>query len=975
MPLVPRPAGPAGPTGTWPSAQRVLPLLLCLGWLWAATPVTAQDQAPPPAVETTGPYHNLEENHVGTFHLRQEEGVVYATFQTDRSPVQFLARDQPEVLLTVPEGFRPAVDVTWEVSAQPVQAAGTARPGPTDHRVFRMRVDTAGQVRYVDDPGVDGVGYLGYRTVLAWPLAGTEPRVCGRHRNIRNGILAAVQALEDAAVPCSQVGWARLARIHTLSLDARAENFARHDLLGLTNLTTLRVQTRSEVTYPDNLLAHTPRLQTLWLARWAEALPNDLFRYTPLLAHLSLDGPPHRDMDLPGGLLVHTPHLKSLQLEGSHLPAALAPLLAHVPRLTRLTVTPSTPLPETFLAAVPRLAHLTIKEGFEPCATPELLAPVPQLQHFAVHMSAEDGKLTCLDRALYLHAPALPELHLELQDLRDLDSEVLPGLPRLTRLTLDVGGLTRLPAQLLAEAPELTRLTLRGEPRDAALTLPEGFFTHTPRLTALSLHANRLQDLSPDLLTPLPELQQVQLVIEDVTALPTWFLNRVTDLRVAGRHPGRNPILPTDFPMHAPRLEVLHLDSSSLTSFPEHFLTYAPNLVELRLRVPELEALPPAFLAHAPQLERFHLYVDGCCSFALRALPEGFLTHAPRLVELYLRAPALHAFPPSFLAHVPRLEKLELAHGYDNSPPYPRVMLPIRSLPANFLAHAPRLRHLELASLGDVVEFPQGFLAHAPQLRYLNLDASEAKALPADFLTQHPHLETVRLRARNVPALPRGFLSQSPNLVDLKLALPRVEALPEGFLADTPRLWHLEIDVHRVEALPTGFLADVPHLASLNLRARNLTAWPADFLTHAPRIRTLGLAMPLLEPLLTPDHHLWDTLQAASLRVKVTRPDPFHFEDPDFRGPSCIPTTIRLGDILEVEGREHDDNGDKLLRVSHWQERGLFVNYWIYQAPCPHLIDARATSPTFEVCAANREPEECVPLHEQYRDIFADLYG
>ena len=106
MPPVPR---PAGPTERRPSARKVPTLLLCLclGWLWTAVPVAAQDRVPPSAVEATGPYGNLAENHNGTFHLRREGNAVYATFRTDRSPVQFLARDQPEVLLTVPEGFRP----------------------------------------------------------------------------------------------------------------------------------------------------------------------------------------------------------------------------------------------------------------------------------------------------------------------------------------------------------------------------------------------------------------------------------------------------------------------------------------------------------------------------------------------------------------------------------------------------------------------------------------------------------------------------------------------------------------------------------------------------------------------------------------------------------------------------------------------------------------------------------------------------
>ena len=154
MPPVPR---HAGPTERRPSARKVPTLLLCLclGWLWTVAPVAAQDRAPPSAIEATGPYDNLAENHNGVFHLRREGNAVYAIFRTDRSPVQFLARDQPEVLLTVPEGFRPVLPVIWEVSALPVRTDGTPRPDQPERRVFRMRVDTAGQVRYVDDAGVE----------------------------------------------------------------------------------------------------------------------------------------------------------------------------------------------------------------------------------------------------------------------------------------------------------------------------------------------------------------------------------------------------------------------------------------------------------------------------------------------------------------------------------------------------------------------------------------------------------------------------------------------------------------------------------------------------------------------------------------------------------------------------------------------------------------------------------------------------
>ena len=393
----------------------------------------------------------------------------------------------------------------------------------------------------------------------------------------------------------------------------------------------------------------------------------------------------------------------------------------------------------------------------------------------------------------------------------------------------------------------------------------------------------------------------MQLVTEDATALPAWFLEQVTELRM---DMGRSA-LPWDFLMHAPRLEVLHLTAHSLRSLPE------------------------GFLAHAPSLESFRLDAGDVARFSnLSSFPEGFLTHAPSLVELRLRVPALQTFPPSFLGHVPRLETLEL-ETTKHHPSIYREILPVMSLPANFLIHAPRLRHLDLEPLGHVKAFPPGFLSGSPQLRYLNLDANEATALPADFLSQHPHLETVRLRANHIPALPRGFLSQSPRLTDLKLDLQRVEALPEGFLADTPRLWNLGLDVHGVEALPPGFLADAPHLTRLNLRARNLTAWPADFLADAPRLRSLGLAMPLLEPTLTPDHRLWETLQATSLRVKVTRstvldPDPCQWH-------------VKPGAILEVEGRTRDDRGRRLLRWMEAYPPGRNGNSFRPGGTCPTL--------------------------------------
>ncbi len=953
-------------------AHRVIPLLLCmcLGWLWGAVPVVAQDEAPSPAAEVSGPYRNLTEHHAGTFHLKREGDAVYATFRTDRSPVQHFARQQPEVLFTVPEGFRPPVAVTWEVSAETVQEDGTPHPQHVDRRVFRVRVDPEGRVRYVDDPGVDRVGYLRYHTMLAWPLAGTEPRLCERHRKIREGILAAVQILEDATLPCSLVDWSHLARIQTLSLalpvplDTDTE---WHVLLGLTNLATLQLQSWSESgwpvaedTYLTQLLIHTPRLKTL-----------------------SVKGP---GLSVSADLLQFTPELEALHLDLGGWGKELVPLLDHVPRLTQLTV----------------------KDGLAPCASPNLLAAVPRLTRLtrlAVRMVADTEALACLRTTLDQLALDLKELEVELLTLRDLNVEILPSLPQLTHLTLDVKGMVTLPQQLLVKTPELTHLTLRDDTYDgrseATFALPTGFFAHTPHLTSLSLNITRLIDLSPDLLKPIPELRRMQIDTQDSASLTALFMEQVTELRVdtgfldlPEDFPTRLPhlkvlhldvqnlALPENFLTHAERLEVLHLNAQTRKSLPANFLTYAPRLTDLYLRMPLLPALPPTFLVHAPLLETMELEAGHGIvgNFAKcnqnppgpREFPEHFLSHTPRLVELTLRVPMLKALPPSFLGHAPLLQKMEVDYAYGGycfrygHEGLLKVVMPLRSLPVNFLTHAPNLRHLNLQA-GYVNEMPSDFLSHAPKLRYLNLDANGMSALPTDFLARHPGLETVRLQANGISSLPHGFLSQSPNLVSITLDLRQVDALPEHFLANIPRLHEVEIDVHQAKTLPPTFLAHAPHLRFLNLRAHSLTALPPDLLTHAPRIQTLGLAMPLLEPTLTPEHHLWPTLQNTSYRVKVSQPDSLIFTNPDGPLECSGRPTVQQGSILEVEGREQDDEGRNLLRVRFWRNREFFA--FDFRHYCTFFIDARFTTPTLDVCAAFREPEACEPIRNRYTTL------
>ena len=878
-----------------------------------------------PGLTFEGDYANLAANREGQVHLAVQGRAVYATLQTVRSPVQYFAREQPEVLFTVPEGFRPATPMTWEVNGQHVGTDGQLDPVRRDIQVFRLSVDTEGQVRYVDDPGVDGVGFLRYHTTLAWPLAGTDPQVCARGPEIRAQIEAALHALAGVQTYCAQVSWEHLAGIETITY-AQREAVKGEDWLGLSNVTSLALHSRDQATLPPDLLAHMPRLGQLSVtSRHMNALPAALLLYTSQLRQLTLDllsgSTPFRD--LPADLLTHTPHLNSLHLEIRYPAAAIARLLQAVPQLTHLTVGGlATPLSDTFLAAVPHLTDLRVDSPYDPCEAANLLAPVPQLAHFKLSRTVNAPQLICLADSLQAQAPNLSRLELRLSSLQDLTTDVLPGVP-VTHLTIDLAGVSSLPADLLSQASHLTHLKLydssRRYGRGEGFTLPAGLLAGTPLLTEFVLDFRNLEAMPADLLAPVPRLQTLHFNVGRLPALPPGWLDPVTGL------------------------ETLSLSGQFMKSISPGLLADMPQLRELEIHMQALDSLPADFLLWAPQLQSFALNAGGYHS-NLVAVPEEFLAHTPSLTTLRLRVPRLQELPPTFLAHSPQLERLELEYNYGKSG---KEFYALQSVPAHFLVDAPNLTYLDLGAIRGVQELPAEFLANSPQLKYLDLDVN-VTALPADFLSQHPQLATVRMFTSQVTGLPHSFLGQSSQLESLSLDLKQVTALPSGFLTQTPRLHFLKLDVSQVGALPSGFLAHTPNLEFLILRAEQITALPYGFLAVTPQpMKTLGLGMPRLAFPPGPDHTLWPQLQAASYRVKIVSPD---FQVVYGHSELCSGDdyALEVGDILEVFWREQGEAGHTVLSVFPWWDRDLFFTFY-ERHWCSFQIDARYTEPTLEV--------------------------
>ncbi len=129
----------------------------------------------------------------------------------------------------------------------------------------------------------------------------------------------------------------------------------------------------------------------------------------------------------------------------------------------------------------------------------------------------------------------------------------------------------------------------------------------------------------------------------------------------------------------------------------------------------------------------------------------------------------------------------------------------------------------------------------------------------------------------------------------------------------------------QVDLLPSGFLSYAPRLGHLYVRAANVVSLPENFLDYSPRIETLGLGMPSVALPPGPGDTLWDTLQAASFRVKVTAPEVHVEADGYFCSGDDI--VVERGDILEVIWREQDSTGNTLLSVYHWWNRDLFFSW------------------------------------------------
>ena len=796
--------------------------------------------------ETSGTYNNREERQKGRYALRRTGPTVTGTFTTTRSTVQHRASPEPAVLFTVPVGYRPERRLVIEVkAAHAADLAGHGVAGRLDGQTSRLQVDPNGEVRYVNEAGVDEVSYQANTVAVTWATAEAPPwpeippdgaDVCQRHPAVREALQLELADVSEGERFCAEVTWADLAGVAQLELKVGPGHPAlqARDLAGLTGLMalTLRSPYFQMRWWPADLLAQTPLLQELAVEWYQVRLPVPLVASAPPLAlvHWALahqgdeqvpgyrsrsqrnrDHIPAREAaflsyapgverlalrglgDLAGDLLAHNSQLTHLTLVGDRL-VLPGDLLVHNSQLTHLTLGRLGSFPEKGLAFTPQLQFLELDVGRDECHScpralvklPEgMLAHSPQLRQLIIR----GDDLEILPAGLLAHNHRLQVLHLDLISKSILPDGLLAHTPqlRILKITAGAGGLSGdLPVDLLHDAPLLEQVDLPG-----ILRLPPALLAYNPQLQQLSLGS--VGSLPPALLAHNPQLRQLSL--GPVGSLPPALLAHNPQLRQLSLL-GSVGSLPPGLLANNPQLEQLSLVVEG--SLPPDLLVHSPRLQQLSLGG-TLETLPENLLAHNGQLQSLYWYLP-----ALAALPENLLAHNGQLQTLRLNTSALSELPENLLAHNSQLQSL---YWY----------LPaLAALPENLLAHNGQLQTLRW-HMTALTELPENLLAHNGQLQSLTISVQALTQLPPDLLAHVSHLQTLAISGPALAQLPTDLLTHTPHLKSLDWYLPALAHLPWDWLAHTPHLLVLKVTTSALEGLPENWLARTPHLQELNL--------------------------------------------------------------------------------------------------------------------------------------------------------------
>ncbi len=764
------------------SVHGLRPLAWCL-WLalvlyavLVPSPVLATEEAGPVAV-AQGPLETPA-GQEGSYHLWRQGNTVWATVLASRDRWD---GHSSLPLFTIPEGFRPATQVSWHVDhVQAVNAQGYRLTSPSPAH-FTLQAAPQGTVRRLGDNTTPGEGFWRYATQVRWTTADPMLLVAGYFES-------------DRPWP----GWEKW----------RGNQF-RLERLGSTVQATVRANS-SQVdgeglfTVPKGLLPAAPVTGELTgtgsVSHALRIAPDGHSTYVPLTESVSEDFITYR-----ADFSWTTRDPARLEHQGTflHQPDSGAGRF----RLWRQG--------HTVLAQLSALAT-PVPPWFPPHHSPPQLSMDPD--HFG-NQFLDQWKRHYQPERRYVdgphHGPQHPT-YLQDPDIRyDILGQSLDPLAWQIRFADDTV------LWISGHGIQIHGDSLQVPVTNPLFHIPEGFRPGSTVKWALKsqpVHADgQIQD----------NLPRLDLAVE-ITPQGHGFYDPVP-MHEAGYRQFRSTVawpVGTDLCQRSQAIKDAVTDGIGTNSCEHVTWTELASISQLEVNAwtnvdSDMEIGVESFLPFdlmgltgLRALEVTHNFVDFDGGLSLEP-PPLFLSHVPQLESLTFRNIILHRVPDDFLVHTPALQALNLTLSVKEP------------LPSGFLAFTPRLQSLSLNLGQELKELPPGFLAHVPHLQHLNL-ALHGEALvqlPPDFLRDASRLETLTLHVwgdGRVPLLP-GFLSHAPRLQRAVIGTERAENAvrrpllvleePASFLTQAPRLQ--ELWLHRV-AVGSDFLDHLPDTARVH---------------------------------------------------------------------------------------------------------------------------------------------------------------
>ena len=126
----------------------------------------------------SGDFRNLTTNPDGHWEAWKSGTTVIANFSSPRAPVQYYARQDPQPQFVLPTDWRPSGQVTHTATGTRVRADRTLI-WDEQPSLFDLTIGPNGEMSYVDNSKVDGLGYVDYRVIrLTWQTATSPETQC-----------------------------------------------------------------------------------------------------------------------------------------------------------------------------------------------------------------------------------------------------------------------------------------------------------------------------------------------------------------------------------------------------------------------------------------------------------------------------------------------------------------------------------------------------------------------------------------------------------------------------------------------------------------------------------------------------------------------------------------------------------------------------------------------------------------------------